>query len=241
MVRKIHHNIRFLLIALLLCGVFSVSRAQEAESTYNQQDEQGRKQGLWRKTNEEGKMVYEGQFLNDKPYGEFRYYYPNSNLRVKMLYDGTGDTARTIHYHQNQMVQSEGKYIDQKKEGLWKFYNESGLLVSEENYTHDLRDGQMRSFYTNGTLLEEQFFSMGKEMGSWKQYHPNGILKHEIKFENGLMHGAAAYYYSSGGLYLTGNYQQGLKDGEWVRFKTDGEIESTEIWTMGINENIQIE
>jgi antitoxin component YwqK of YwqJK toxin-antitoxin module len=126
--------------------------AQEPDGTFNQQDEQGRKQGSWRKTNEEGKLVYEGQFLNDKPYGEFRYFYPTGGLRAKMIFSDTGDTAKTIHYHQNQMVQGEGMYIDQKKEGLWKFYNEAGILVSEENYKHDLRDGQMRSYYRRWLL-----------------------------------------------------------------------------------------
>lgn len=239
--RTIHLNIRFILITLFVYGVFSSMFAQEAKETYNQQDEQGRKQGYWRKTNEEGKLVYEGQFLNNQPFGEFRYFYPSGRLRVKMLFSDSGDTAKTIHYHQHQIVQSEGIYIDQKKDGPWKFYNEAGILVSEENYTHDLKDGQVRSFYANGILLEEQHFSMGVQVGSWKQYHPNGNLKHEIKFENGLMHGIASYYFPDGGLYLSGNYHQGLKNGEWVRFSAEGEIESTEIWTMGIYENIQIE
>ena len=40
----------------------------------NQTDKNGLKQGRWEKTYTNGAIRYQGQFRNDKPYGEFKYF-----------------------------------------------------------------------------------------------------------------------------------------------------------------------
>ena len=57
---------------ILICGVgFS----------QNKTDAQGRKQGPWRKYQPGDKiLIYTGQFKDDIPVGEFRYYYPSGKV-----------------------------------------------------------------------------------------------------------------------------------------------------------------
>ena len=44
-------------------------------------DENGKKQGKWMKR-KDGVKFYAGQFKDDIPVGEFKYYYPNGKLKI---------------------------------------------------------------------------------------------------------------------------------------------------------------
>jgi antitoxin component YwqK of YwqJK toxin-antitoxin module len=224
-----HKKLTLLLIALINLVVV----AQHPVDTLNQTDENGLKQGSWKRFNERGVLLFEGQFIDDQPYGEFRYYYATRSLRTVLVYDSAGIEAEAVFRHPNGRIQSEGTYINQKKEGLWKFYDEMGRLVSEEEYQNDLKHGLSRKYFRDGTLLEEQFFVEGTAHGSWKQYHPGGSIKHKLNFNQGLLEGDAVYYNAAGGVFARGKYRNGLKDGEWVRFNQNGVIEKKEDWQMG--------
>ena len=63
------------ILTFLLIVAYSVSFAQ------NKKDSQGRKQGEWKKAYKDVQVYqYIGQFKNDKPYGEFTYFYKSGNV-----------------------------------------------------------------------------------------------------------------------------------------------------------------
>ena len=49
--------------------------------TINRTDSIGRKQGYWIKKDRDGTLKYEGRFVNDRPTGTFKYYYPEENSK----------------------------------------------------------------------------------------------------------------------------------------------------------------
>lgn len=49
-----------------------------------------------------------------------------SNLRVKC--------GMWINYYENNKIESEGLYKNNKKYGLWKYYNKDGILIKECKY-----------------------------------------------------------------------------------------------------------
>ena len=52
----------------------------------NKIDENGKKQGPWKKTYPRSIAVqYEGQFKDDKPVGTFKYYYPSRKIQADFI------------------------------------------------------------------------------------------------------------------------------------------------------------
>ena len=86
---------RFLLSNLLMFIFINISLSQ------NLTDQQGRKQGKWVKNYNYGSMRYEGMFLDDKPVGEFKYYYKDGSLKAITRYSASGDSAATKSFHKN--------------------------------------------------------------------------------------------------------------------------------------------
>ncbi len=83
--------------------------------TFNQSDANGMKQGKWTKNYSNGTPRYEGQFKNNHPYGEFKYYYESGALKAITRFSTDGIVAHTKTFHENKQPMAEGKYIKQKK------------------------------------------------------------------------------------------------------------------------------
>ena len=49
--------------------------------------------------------------------------------------------VRTVMYHENGHKASEGAYIDQQKDGEWRYYSERDTLIKIENYKLGKRNG----------------------------------------------------------------------------------------------------
>ena len=60
----------------------------------NHVDNEGLKQGEWVKY-KNGSKFYEGQFIDDKPIGEFLYFYPNGNIKIRTLFHEDGKMNKT--------------------------------------------------------------------------------------------------------------------------------------------------
>ena len=65
-------------ISIFLVFSFSVNA-----QNLNQIDNNGQKQGLWKKSYENGNLRYKGQFNNDIPIGIFYYYYKSGELQLE--------------------------------------------------------------------------------------------------------------------------------------------------------------
>ena len=75
---------RYRLLFVVLLAAASICQAQ------NQTDNQGRKQGHWVKTDKQGAVIYEGDFVDDKETGTFTYFYPDGSVRIRNQYTVPG-------------------------------------------------------------------------------------------------------------------------------------------------------
>ena len=73
---------KVLLLVLLLAGM--------ACQAQNQIDKQGRRQGHWLKTDNQGAKVYEGTFVDGLETGTFTYFYPDGKVRIRNEYSVPG-------------------------------------------------------------------------------------------------------------------------------------------------------
>ncbi|MBK7213533.1 MAG: toxin-antitoxin system YwqK family antitoxin [Bacteroidales bacterium] len=231
--RKISLALLSICFLLILFMPQSLSAQQDISSTPNQVDAKGRKQGSWSKKDSIGNLVYTGQFKDDKPVGEFRYFYQNGQIRTVLNYVAEGNTATCINYYPSGRKMAEGSFFGKQKDGSWSYFNEQGELASEESYTKGLPSGIWKVYYEEKKLMEEFTYVAGKKEGKWKQFFPNGSIKAEGVYRNGLMQGPAVFYFPDGQIMSKGEYRDDLKEGVWVNFKRDGSKESTMTYLGG--------
>jgi antitoxin component YwqK of YwqJK toxin-antitoxin module len=199
-------------------------------------DANGKKQGYWKKKDDNGKMIYEGEFKDDKPVGVFKHYYAGDTAKRAVTYfkDG-GNIAYTKMYHQlTNKLMAEGKYIKEQKDSVWNFYDEAGILISKDNYKMGKKDGKCLVYLPDGAVAEEKIFKDGLEDGAFKQYFDGKLVKAEGKYVKGKMDGKVSYYYPNGTVAATGIYKNGLKEGVWLYKDKDGKPKEKEIFKNGV-------
>lgn len=216
------------LFGFLLVAVLGFSQ----DEYYNQVDNQGRKIGKWKAEFENGMLRYEGQFRNDRPYGEFRHYFNTGELRAINLYSMNGKVAHNQTFSSDGTLLAEGKYINQKKDSTWRFYSDiDGVLISEEDYHIDMLYGEVKNYYPeNGSLAEITYYNNGKKEGLWKRYFPDGSLMTQGLYKNDLLDGALIIYHPNGNIQISGQYEIGVRNGTWLTYDQDGELIDEEVF-----------
>jgi len=190
----------------------------------NKIDENGLKQGKWVKNYNYGGIRYEGQFKDDKPFGEFRYFYTNGNLKATTMYRAFGDTAITTTYHKNGKKMAEGLYFRQQKEGKWLYYSDiDSALISEENYKNGQLHGRIITFYPeSGKPAEIVEYKRGKREGPLLKYFPEGSIMTEGTYVSDSLDGSFILYWPDGQIQVKGAYNMGLHSGKWTYYDEKG-------------------
>ncbi|MDY0343900.1 MAG: toxin-antitoxin system YwqK family antitoxin [Lentimicrobium sp.] len=221
-------------IILLLCFLSTITPLSlSAQDSLNQMDENGRRQGAWQKTDPLGRLIYKGNFENDKPQGTFIYFDTTGKVKAETRYSANGNEAFTTSYYPNGRKMSEGLYLNEKREGEWKFFNQDTILISEEHYENGQGVGVWKNFYQNGALLEEITYKNGVKDGPWKQYYYDGPLKLSAKYINGKLEELATFYHPNGRVMISGPYKSHRKDGVWMYMDDKGVAEKKEVWADG--------
>ena len=223
----------FTMAILLFVPCIFVQAQPDPSSANNNTDPSGKKQGHWIKKDQAGRLIYEGQFKDDIPVGEFRYYYEDGKLRNTLKYNDLGKEAFNTGYHLNGKLMSEGNYVDKKKDGAWKYYNDAGGLVSEELYSNGIPTGTWKVYYEGLKVMEQFSYVDGIKEGPWKQFYPSGTLRLEASYSKGQLNGPAKYYFPDGALMTRGNYSKDVRTGIWESFKQDGSKESEAEYLYG--------
>ena len=221
----------------MLCLSFSIYpyKRSEAQTTeINRLDNQGMRQGKWRKTDTDGKLIYEGEFKDNRPDGKFIYYDSTQKVKAISLFSESGAKTEATTFNRFGKKSSEGTYINEKREGIWKFYNDDERLIAEEFYENGIPSGTWKNYYHKGELLEEIGYKNGKKEGPWKQYFEDGPLKLSATFEDGKLEGLATFFHPNGRVKISGLYKNNFKEGVWMHLNDKGVAEKKEIWSDGI-------
>lgn len=222
--------LRFFL-ALFLSLLLTNAMAQD---TLNQNDSQGRKQGFWVRKDSLGRKVYEGRFLNGKPVGEFRYYYPTGQLKTVSQLRDEGRIAKTVTLFPNGKKMASGRYLNEKKDSTWQFFREEdGLLVSEENYREGKRNGIAYTYYPGGKVSEMVTWVEGVRTGPWEQYYSDGKTRLKGAYTKDEKNGPFYTFYPSGSAMMAGAYASGRMDGLWIYYDEKGKIQKRESYSKG--------
>lgn len=193
-----------------------------------------KKQGYIKKKDDRtNKLIYEGEFKDDKPVGKFKYYYPNDSVRAIMFFKPDGKVYARL-FHANGKRMAEGKYVNKEtKDSVWIYYDDYGVLISKEKYTLGKKDGPSYVYLPDGKLSEERMYKMDVQNGPFKQYFDGKALKGQGNYINGKLEGRVAYYYPNGTEVAAGFYKNDVKTGPWIYREENGKIKEKELYKNG--------
>jgi antitoxin component YwqK of YwqJK toxin-antitoxin module len=219
---------------ILICSLlFLTAVGQEI----NQTDDQGRKQGRWIKTAPDGILIYEGQFVDDKPVGEFKRYYEDGSLQAEMNYRSADVAYAKLYYPGKELVMmAEGKYINQEKDSVWLSYDSGGQLKGLDTYKKGVRHGRSVVYHINGAVSEETTFKDDERHGEWKQFYQDGQKMAEGTFDKGERTGEYVKYYPNGKDWVKGKYVNGFKESTWIYGNENGSIGQMVVYRRGKEE-----
>jgi antitoxin component YwqK of YwqJK toxin-antitoxin module len=196
----------------------------------NQTDANGLRQGLWQKKQDNGRLIYEGNFKNDKPVGEWKRYHPGG--QVKAIIEYKGDTAYTQLFDVWRKKVAEGNYVNQQKEGVWKIYK-NGQLTADEEYKHGVKNGKSHQYYDTGEVMEEKEWVNEKEDGDYQVFYKSGEPYMQCKMKLGMRHGLFLVSYENGRQEMVAEYRNNLRHGEWKYFDKEGNLQYTLYYDNG--------
>ena len=152
-----------------------------------------------------------------------------------MLHSENNPEIKVKFYHPNGFVAADGNYINQKKEGIWKFFsqNTEGYRICEENYVNDLRNGPSIKFYQDGIIAEKLYYVDDLRDGEWTQYYVTGKLCIKANYVQGKLNGSFEVLYANGKPQYIGTYNSDVRDGPWKIFTEEGKLDIELVYKMG--------
>jgi antitoxin component YwqK of YwqJK toxin-antitoxin module len=189
----------------------------------NKLDEKGKKHGTWKGVYEESKRPrYEGTFNHGKEIGIFKFFDDTKagSVIATREFNAKDNSCYTIFYNQKGNKVSEGKVVNKKYEGEWKYYHEdSPQIMTQEFYKNGKLEGLRKVFYVSGKIAEECNYTAGIKNGAYKKYTETGIIIEESNYKNGEFDGLAVFKSSDNVVMAKGNFVNGKKEGIWEFFK----------------------
>lgn len=200
-------------LLLILTFILSLSFAQNAENKVNSK---GKKEGYWKKYDEKGTLLYEGNFKNGVPTGTFKYYHSNGKLKSTTHFIQGTHKVYTTMFDLNEKISAEGNFIDQQKDSIWNYYNEKGTLIKSESYNKGKKHGDWKTYSSQtGLLLEKCHYNNDILNGERTTYFTDGKISTRSNYINGEINGTFESYFPNEVLYYKGTYLHGIETGTW--------------------------
>jgi antitoxin component YwqK of YwqJK toxin-antitoxin module len=151
------------------------------------------------------------------------------------------------YFYSDLIVQTEGTYLNDKKNGYFKYYDSLGNLTGVEKYINgeletnaeEISNVEVRTeYHANGTPRLTATYKNGQLEGVAREYDESGKIVKGVVFkegkliasgivdDRGLFQDRWKEFYSDGTtLKAEGRYRNGKRVGEWQFFFQGGELE----------------
>jgi uncharacterized protein len=245
--------------------MFSCFYVLAQESTLNQTDSKGLKQGRWEEKTASG--ISKGKYNSDQKEGTWVTYGSNGTLtRVEEFSNGIRDGIFveidqrgylvSDMFYQNNLLEGTAKkyyygtnpasiidYRHGKINGKKKIYyeNAASKLTEESEYKDDVKDGYSNFFATNGDPIAEYIYKNGLLEGIQKTYYTGKKLMSEQMYVNNIESGFYKEYFESTKPKIEGNFKEGKMTGKWVEYFESGTVKSEGTYLDGVKEGKWLE
>lgn len=184
---------------------------QEGYFKMNSQD------SIYREWIENGTLIVEGYYKNNKPFGIWKRYYSNGKPQSIEEY------IDTLCYVNEFWLNDENHtHTIQKGNGVKTLYFANGKLKERYTYVDGLKDGSFEERSIQDYPLLTGNFKQERKEGEWNYYYYTGDLEKTSHYKNGLLDGSYTYYYDSKVVNVQGNYKLGKKEGKWIWYTNKG-------------------
>ena len=218
---------RSFIVLLLIFLLVSPSLKAQSDTLFNQTDANQLKQGWWKKTYANGKLMYKGFFKDDKPVGMMYRYYETGAIKAILQYDAKSEYARAKLLYEDGQIAAKGLFFKSLKDSTWLYYSYyDHSLTASESYNKGARQGMMLSYYNNGDVSEKLEWKNDQRDGIWEQYYKGGVLKMKGNYAGNKLDGDFFVYDEKGKPYLKGRYADDRRQGKWTFFREDGTVEA---------------
>jgi antitoxin component YwqK of YwqJK toxin-antitoxin module len=219
--------------------LFHLSSFSQVADSINKTDKNSLKQGHWIKKYPNGHIQYNGYFKDNHPIGTFKRYFENDTTHSVLIFSNDGTEAMASLYHPNGFIASKGKFVNQLKEGTWKFFSArtKGYLICEEEYKKNIRNGVSLKYYPDSTISEKVFYVNDIRNGEWIQYFANGNICLKANYINGKLQGSFLVFFSNGKPEYIGQYKDDTRNGSWQIFNPDGSLKYNIDYVSGVATN----
>lgn len=132
----------------------------------------------------------------------------------------------------------EGKYVDDRKEGIWIKYHIDGKTPSlKGNYVNNRPIGKYTRYYDNGVVKENGTFEKGVYKDSLVRYYENGQVSYQGNFNTqGKEDGKVRYYYPNGQIEYEYTSSNGVLTGKAIRYYENGDVKEISTYDASGNQ-----
>lgn len=222
---------KHILLLLLILPLMAAS-----QPSMNHTDAAGLKQGVWQKKYPNGRLMYQGNYTNGKPSGEWKRWHDSGSLKAILLYSETSDSVKARLYEGMSNPVAEGVYLGEKKTGTWTYFSK-GSVIAREEFSGGVKNGTSTKYYPSGEILEESHWENDLLNGTYRAFFTSGKPFLECTYINGQRNGRCISYYPSGALEVYSKYAADLPEGSWTYYDEKGNIRFTLRYAKGILEN----
>jgi antitoxin component YwqK of YwqJK toxin-antitoxin module len=119
--------------------------------------------------NQKKNKVSEGNVVNKKFEGEWKYYHEDSPqiMTLENYLNGKLEGIRKVYYPSGKIAE-ETTYKNGIKEGVYKKYAENNIILEESNYRNNEYDGLAIFKNALNQITASGLFKNGKKVGIWK-------------------------------------------------------------------------
>ncbi len=136
-----------------------------------------------------GKLIGEGNYLNEKKDSTWKFYSAEGNLLSDEIYTNGLKNGSSRVYYANETISEEKIWQNGSLNGSVKKYFENGQLKYSGNYINNKLDGNVVFYYPSGKIDAKGLYKNDLKEGSWKYYNEDGTLKRTDIYIDGKMTG----------------------------------------------------
>ncbi len=128
-------------------------------------------------------------------------------------------------------LNSEGRYLNNRKTGKWIEYYVNGNIKIIAIYNNGKPDGQLTCYRENGKISESGTWRNNRWINKYFLYSYNDNIQHEFNFnENGKREGKQLVYYEDGKLHYECYFKNGIEiNDSCLVYAKDGKLEEPKV------------
>ena len=175
---------------------------------YEGEWKKGLRNGKGKLFNKIGKLLYEGDWINDKQEGSGKSFFDNGDYYI-------------------------GQFKNSKKNGKVKLFKKNGNLLYEGIFREDKLEKIEKFIFENGNYWSDIKSRENYSNGKGKLYNKDGFLLYEGDFVDFKFEGNGRYNYLNGEYYI-GNWKNNLRNGKGSIYDKNANLKYDGEWVNDI-------